>query len=431
MRIVQLTPGTGNFYCGSCLRDHALAKALRALGHEIIIVPLYLPMVVEEEDPAQPVGPLFLGGINMYLQLKSAFFRRTPRWLDRFFDRESLLRKVVSRSNMTSPRELGELTVECLLGGGGRQKKEVAKLIDWLKTQPKPDIVVFSNGLLVGVAAAVKEALGTPVVCTLQGEDSFLDTLPEPYRERAWDLFREKGAEIARFVAVSEYHAGVMRQRLRMGSEKIASVLNGIDFTGLVADPEKRVEPPIIGYLARMCMGKGLHTLVDAFIDLRQRTTVEARLHLAGAMTAVDHDFVESQRKKLADAGFAEDVEFTPNLKAEQKNEFLQRLSVLSVPACYGESFGLYVIEALACEVPVVQPNHGAFPEILGKCGGGVLCDPDDPTSLADSLEIMLTLEDRRRKLGHEGGLKARQYFTSERMAKEVAAIWDDVLSPH
>ena len=89
MRIIHLTPGTGNFHCGSCLRDHAMVRALGKVGHEMTLVPLYLPMVTDDEK-ADSSAPLFLGGINMYLQQKFRFFRWTPKWLDRFFDRESL-----------------------------------------------------------------------------------------------------------------------------------------------------------------------------------------------------------------------------------------------------------------------------------------------------------------------------------------------------
>ncbi len=424
MRIIHLTPGTGNFHCGSCLRDHALIKSLRDRGHDILMVPLYLPMVTDDaENDEHPLAPIFLGGVNMYLQNKFAFFRWTPRWLDRFFDRESFLLKAVEKAGMTSPRDLGELTLASFKGSHGEQRKEVRKLLDWLKSQEKPDIVSFSNGLLSGVARSVQESLGLPVVCTLQGEDSFLDTLPEPYRRQSWDLFKENSQFISKYIAVSDYYAETMRKRLGLNGNKIVRVHNGIDFDHLTPAPEKRSEPPVIGYLARMCMGKGMDSLVDAFIDLRQRETVQVKLHLAGAKTAVDDAFIDMQVKKLEAAGLADDVEISPNLSTVEKLAFLQKLSVFSVPALYGESFGLYVIEALACEVPVVQPNHAAFPEILERTGGGLLYDPEDPANLADSLEVMLTLEERRRKLGFEGGQQARKYFTSDRMAEEFSQV--------
>ena len=57
MRILHLTPGTGSFHCGSCLRDNALVKALRARGHDAMMVPLYLPLVTDADDanPEQAV----------------------------------------------------------------------------------------------------------------------------------------------------------------------------------------------------------------------------------------------------------------------------------------------------------------------------------------------------------------------------------------
>lgn len=432
MRIIHLTPGTGNFHCGSCLRDHALIKAMRAQGHDVVMVPLYLPFVLDDEEDdaagSEKKAPMFLGGINMYLQQKYAFFRWTPRWFDRLFDRRSLLLNAVEKSSMTSARDLGELTLASFKGVHGEQRKEVQNLINWLKSQEKADLISFSNGLLSGVARAVYEALQVPVVCTLQGEDSFLDSLPEPYRHQCWQLFRENCQYIARFMAVSDYYAEEMRKRLSLAKDRVVTVHNGLDFKGLDPDPSKRASPPVIGYLARMCHGKGLHTLVDAFIDLRQRETVPAKLHIAGAKTSADDPFIEEQRRKLANAGLLADVQFSPNISHEEKIAFYQRLSVFSVPALYGESFGLYVLEALAFEVPVVQPNHAAFPEIVVKTGGGLLFDPEDPDTLADSLEVLLTLEERRRKLAFDGGQRARQYFTAERMASEVLKVCESVI---
>ena len=428
MRIIHLTPGTGNFHCGSCLRDHALVKALRGLGHDMTLVPLYLPMVTDAGDE-ETMGPLFLGGINMYLQQKCSLFRWTPGWMDRLFDGKRLLLGLVDKAGMTRARTLGAMTVSSLKGTHGRQRKEVRKLITWLGEQEEPDVISFSNGLLSGVAKSVHEELQVPVVCSLQGEDAFLDSLPEPFWHQSWELFRENGARISRYIAVSEYYVRAMKKRLFLDSRKITAVHNGIDFTPFEPKPEKRADPPAIGYLARMCRAKGMDTLVDAYIVLRRRGAVEARLHLAGAKTASDDEFVAQQKEKLESAGLMGEVTFSPNLSMEEKVEFLQSLSLFSVPALYGECFGLYLIEALACGVPVVQPNHAAFPEILQRTGGGLLYDPDEPTSLADSLEVMLSLDEHRRKLGLEGGQRVRRYFTAERMAMEVAKVFEEVVS--
>ena len=75
MKIILLTPGTGSYYCGVCMRDNALAKELIRQGHEAIILPMYLPLTLEESS-ASPDTPIFFGGINVYLQQKLAIFRR-------------------------------------------------------------------------------------------------------------------------------------------------------------------------------------------------------------------------------------------------------------------------------------------------------------------------------------------------------------------
>ena len=90
MRILQLTPGTGSFYCGQCLRDNALALALRARGHEVHMIPLYLPLLTDERSALDDT-PIFFGGINVYLEQKFALFRNTPAWIDRLFNAPGLL----------------------------------------------------------------------------------------------------------------------------------------------------------------------------------------------------------------------------------------------------------------------------------------------------------------------------------------------------
>ena len=150
MRIIQITPGTGSFYCGTCLRDNALVAELRRQGHDALMVPLYLPLMVDEA-PTTDDTPLFYGGVNVYLQQKSALFRKSPRWLDRLFDAPKLLRLAASRAGSTEARELGDLTVSMLRGEEGRQIKELDRLADWL-TEEQPEVVCLSNALLIGLA---------------------------------------------------------------------------------------------------------------------------------------------------------------------------------------------------------------------------------------------------------------------------------------
>jgi glycosyltransferase involved in cell wall biosynthesis len=426
MRIIQLTPGTGGFFCGSCLRDQALVRALRRRGHDALIVPMYLPHMLESADSA-PAAPLFFGGVNVYLQQKSALFRKAPRWLDRILDSAAVLRFAARRAGMTRPDDdLGELTLSMLQGEQGRQAKELDKLLDWLATQPRPDVVALSNVMLVGLARRIRQTLGVPVVVTLQGEESFLDAMPG-YRDRLWQTLTERCAEVDAFIAVSQWYGDAMRQRLRLPAHRVHVVHNGIDvspFASLTPQPRGRT----VGYLARMHPDKGLHTLIDAFVLLRRRGGFDdVALHIGGAMTAGDEPFVRQQRDKLAVAGLAEAAQWHPNLDLPGKARLLSSLLLFSVPATYGESFGLYVIEAWAAGVPVVQPRHGGFTELLGASGGGILVAPDDPGALADAWASMLNDPARAADLGRRGREAVLRQFTVEHMAAGVEAVFQSV----
>lgn len=426
MRILQLTAGTGHFYCGSCLRDNALVQALRARGHDATIWPLYLPFALEQGESV-PGGRVHLGGINMYLQHKLPALGRMPGVVHDLLDRPGLLRFAASKGNMTEPANLGALTVSTLRGDEGRQRAEVARLAEHLAQQPAPDVVLLGNLMLLGLARSVREATGAPIVCTLHGEVPFLDGMTEPWKSRAWDELRARAADVDAFVPVSQWYGEQVRERLGLDPDRFHPVHNGVEVADLLRQPWCAPAQPTIGYLARMCRDKGLHTLVEAFIAVRQQVP-DARLRVCGVQLSEDRALIAEQRSKLTGAGLTDAVDWLPNVERPAKVEFLRSLSVLSVPATYGESFGLYLLEAWGAGVPVVQPRHGAFPELLEASGGGLLCAPDDPAALAEGLVQVLTQDQHARALGQAGREAVMQRFTLERMAAGVEAVLQAVL---
>jgi glycosyltransferase involved in cell wall biosynthesis len=430
MKLAQLTAGTGGFYCGNCIRDTTLVSALRARGHDALIVPMYLPIVSEEPAGAIGNAPVFFGGVNAYLQQKFGLFRKTPRWIDRLFDAPWLLRLAGAQAHMTRARDLGEMTVSMLNGEAGLQKKELDRLCDWLARDFRPEVINLSNVLLVGMAPALRRATGARVVCTLHGEDSYLDTLPDPWREQAWALVAEHAAGLDGMVAVSGYYRDVMAARLKLDPSRIDVVHNGIKVLGETKAANAAAGPPVWGYLARMTHGKGLTTLVDAFILLKKRTTArDLRLHVGGSMTRADAPYVESLKSKLRAAGLENQVQWFPNLDAEAKWSFLRGLRLFSVPATYGEAFGLYVLEAVAAGVPVVQPRHGAFPEVLERLGMEALCEPDHPESLANAAEALLEDAAGALAIAARGRAIVGEHFTESAMAERMEEFYRDVLS--
>ena len=310
--------------------------------------------------------------------------------------------------------------------------------MNWLKTHGKPETVWLSTALQAGLARRIRAELGAPVIGFLQGEDTFLDGLGEPWSSRVWALLSERMRDAHLWIAPSRYFADLMARRLGWSAEesahRIRVVPNGISIEGY--SPAKAAAPvpvlysgppyPTIGYLARFVPGKGIGLLVAAFIALKKRGTIPGlKLRCAGSMTAGDAIYVEKLQARLAAAGLAADAEFLPNVSREEKIGFLESLTVFSVPATYSEAFGLYVIEALGAGVPVVLPKASAFPEIIEATNGGRLFDlgaseQENAASLADALEALLTNPEEARALGGQGRSAVHNAFTIEKLARDL-----------
>jgi len=426
MRIIQITPSAGDsFYCENCLRDAALARAIIKLGHEGLTIPLYLPLSSEQSSSTR-VSPIFFGGLNVYLQQKMAFFRKTPRWLDRLFDSPRLLRWIGRMAGMTSEKDLGQTTISMLRGEQGRQIKELHRLVDWLETHKnRPDIICLSNILLIGLARTIKQRLGVSVVCLLQDEDGFLDGLVPPYSQQAWQIISERAEDIDAFIGVSKYYTATMQQRLGLDPERTFTVYTGIsldEYEYATARPEI----PTIGFLSRMCSEKGLDTLVDAFLELKNNEKLKnTKLRIAGGKRSDDETFLNKIRQKLHSHGVIDDVEFLPDFDREARTAFLRSLSVLSVPEKLPVAYGLYVLEALAIGVPVVEPASGVFPELLEITGGGLLFEPNNAEALAEALCSLQLDPIKAQRLSEQGRAAVSEKFNIEQTAEQMVRIYE------
>ena len=417
MKVVYLAAGAGGMYCGSCMRDNRLAATLIAQGRDLTLVPLYTPLRLDEPDASS--GPTYYGGLNVYLQHANPLFRRTPDALNRLLDAPLLLRAAGRLAGATKPADLGPLTVSVLRGQHGELRRELAKLIDGLRPL-QPDLINLPNLMFAGVAQPLRHAFNVPILCTLSGEDLFLDQLPDPFRTQARDLIAEKSRDIDGFIAVTRYFADHAASSFRLPRDRVHLVPMGIrahEHRPAKPDPD---HPFTIGYLARICPEKGLAALCDAFIKLR-RDGRPCRLRIAGYLGPVDRAFFNATLAHLADAGFADDVEHVGEVTREAKLAFLETLQVLSVPTVYREAKGFYVLEALAGGVPVVQPRHGSFPELIQDTGGGLLYDPADPDALPQTIARLMDDETLRVSLARAGSQAVRLRYTDTMMA---AATW-------
>ncbi len=428
MRIVQITPGAGGMYCGNCFRDNTLVAGLRRAGHDVLMVPLYLPLTLDEEDQTSGI-PIFFSGVTVYLEQKIPLMGKMPDWMHKKLASPGLLKWAARRAAKTRASELGDLTLSMMRGEEGRQSREIDELAAYLKQHHQPDIISLSNALLVGMARKLKRELNAPIVCMLQGEDSFLDSLPESHRQATWETLSERSRDIDLFIAPSQYFANLMTQRLNLQPAKVRVVHNGLDLDGwrpAAISPA----PPVLGYFARMCKEKGLHTLVDAFIALKKRAVIpHLKLHVGGAMGPGDETFVNDLKLRLQGNGVLGDVTFFSNVTKEQKQQFFRRISVMSVPALYGEAFGLYLLEAWAAGVPVVQPPVAAFPELIKITGGGIVANGTDSESLAEAIGELLLADDKRAAASRSALAAMQDRFTARAMTQQMLDAFQTVAS--
>ena len=416
-------------YCGSCLRDNAMATELMARGHDVMLLPVYTPTFTDEPNVSR--DHVVLGGISAYLEQYVPFFRKTPRWLDRLWDSKFVLSLASRRSISTNPKMLGEMTVSVLKGEDGFQSKEIEKFIDWVKHESPPDVINLPYSLLLGMAEPLKQALKVPILCTLQGEDLFLDGLQDPYRTEALRLIGKHIKHVDSFLSVSEYYARFMPGYLGIPREKIRVVPLGINPHGFELREQNRSGPFTVGFLARIAPEKGLHVLADAYCILRKSGELpEARFETAGYMAADCKPYLEDVRKRLKDAGLEGEFHYRGVVDRADKVAFLRKLDVMSVPATYDEPKGVSLLEAMACGVPLVQPDRGAFTEIVENTGGGLLVRPDDPESLAEGILKLVRDKKLAEELSANGFRGVREQYTAVNMADRVLEAYESAICP-
>ena len=313
-----------------------------------------------------------------------------------------------------------------LKGESGNQRELLEEFVGWVKSTYKPDVIHVTNALLIGVVRQFKRSLQVPVTCGLHGEDIFLEGLPEPYQSEALALIRERANDVDRFLAISTYYAEMFSNWAGLDRSKIDVVWPGIalkdyaEMSGASTDSRS----PMIGFLARFVPEKGLHLLVDAFVHLyRSGEFPGLRLIAGGYVSRAYKPYIDGIRKTIRSYGLENCIKLLGTLERADKLNFFKQIDVFSVPAPYREPKGISILEALAAGVPVVQPDHGAYPEWVNATGGGLLHRPNDSVDLAEKLAVLLRDAALRKKLGEHGRQRIFEKFSSERMAASTLAV--------
>ncbi len=419
MRLTWVIPGCGGMYCGASVRDVVIARSLTARGCDVRILPLYTPLRLDGPWP----GPseIFLGGINVWLDQHVPGFGRAPGFFRRLLDRPALLNWASGFAVRTKPAGLGPMTVSVLKGEYGRQAAELERLLALFEVGPRPDVVVLGNSLLSTIAPPLRKRLGVPIVCGIQGEDVFLEAMPEPYRSQARNLVRANAGSIDALIAPSDWYAPQAAEFLGVPPERIHVVPTGVDADAITPATLRPRRPFTIGCLSRITPGKGLDLLVEACRILVKERAEAVRLHIAGQV--LDRSFWRSIRATLRRQNLDVSCEVHDVGDLKSKVAFLRGCSAFALPSRVPEVRGTAVLEAMAAGLPVVVPESGVFPEIIERTGGGRLFTPGDPARLADELVALMN----NPKAADATGLAARagicEHYSADATAEKMLEL--------
>jgi glycosyltransferase involved in cell wall biosynthesis len=424
MNIIQIIPGSGgSFYCGNCLRDSKYVDALRKQGHQVVKIPMYLPLFSDEHDITDI--PIFYGAISTYLKQVYPIFRKMPDWFEKLLDSKPMMKMAASMAGSTRAKGLEDMTISMLLGEQGEQKEELDKMVNWIAEHCKPDIIHISNALLLGLAKRLKEKTGVPVLCSLQDEDVWVDAMQPKFQQKIWDLMHERAEDVDALVAVSNFFAETMKKLMNLGDEKMHTFYLGVDADDYHFIPVKE-KPRNIGYISRMCHENGFDIVVDAFIELKKKPGFEdVKLVSTGGSTGDDAKYIKEQKRKIRENNLDDSFEIIDEFEGETRHNFFKKVMLVSVPVRIGEAFGMYLLESMASGVPVVQPALGAFPEIVELSGGGITYMPNFPEKLSETWADLLSNPEKLEKLSNDGYAGTKKKFNIHNHAAEIIGLYE------
>jgi glycosyltransferase involved in cell wall biosynthesis len=400
MKIAIITAGGAGMFCGSCMQDNTLARALRLAGADAVLLPTYTPIRVDEEN--ESASRLFLGGINVYLDSKLPGWSLMPRVFKRWLDRPAVVQFLSRRSSSTDAGQLGDLTIDLLRGSQGPQRAEINELISFLCDDLRPDVVLFSNALLSGIVRELKSRFSGRIACLLQGDDVFLEALSEPWKSQARELVSRNAAGFDRLLTHSRYYSDFMQRYLNLPASGFRTIPLTVDADshrsnhdlhsdsrlndGITGSGTSSDERTTIGYFARICPEKGVFHFLDAAADLvLQRADID--FVIAGFLPELHRVRFEKRLRVVQKLAGSERVRWEGSpADRDEKFRILRSFDWLCVPTEYHEPKGLYVLEAALAGVPSLLPNHGAFPERVADLRIGQLYEPGSRAGLTEAI---------------------------------------------
>jgi glycosyltransferase involved in cell wall biosynthesis len=427
MKIVYLITGSGgSFYCGNCYRDMIYLRAIRKVsGINASAIPLYLPP--DDVTESGMDKNVFFGAVSMYLREKVPFLKNMPVFFDKIFDSGLMLKMAAKRAGTTRTEGLEEMTLNMIKGENAFPEKELQRLIDYLCKDGKPDIIHLSNALVIGLARLLKSKLDVKIVCSLLNEDDWIDEMTEPYQTGAWDLIAREANHVDAFLTPSNYYKDLFISKTGIHGDNFNVIPLGFDPD--LKKIEKADHYPSVGYFCRINSQNGIDKLVDAFIELKSTGKIPGlTLHISGGYTGDDKPFIADQIKKIKEKGLKSFVRIYPEFHGDSKQQFFNNIDVMCVPVRKHDGYGLYLLEANAAGVPVVQPATGAFPEIIGRTGGGLTYFPDTVSELSACLVKIMSDRDLCYELGKKGRESVLKELSLAKMSEGLSGVYNSLI---
>ncbi|MEM2292931.1 MAG: glycosyltransferase family 4 protein [Candidatus Aenigmatarchaeota archaeon] len=210
---------------------------------------------------------------------------------------------------------------------------------------------------------------------------------------------------------------------LEIPEERVKILPNGID-TGQF-HPTKEKDENMILFVGRVCREKGIDTLLKALNHLE----TPINLTIIGPEDWNPDHFQRTLEKirKENEKG-KHKINYLGPKNREEIIPFYQKASLLVLPS-RREGFPMVILEALACETPVIATNINGIPEILPNNKCGIIVPPNNPQTLAEAIQFLLDNDDVRTKLGCQGRILVKQHYSLDVIVEKLCRIYDETIS--
>jgi glycosyltransferase involved in cell wall biosynthesis len=265
-------------------------------------------------------------------------------------------------------------------------------------------------------------ALGIPVV--FFNWQNIYKTYPWPFS--AWERFTMNNASSG--IAGSAEVKDVLRKK---GCSIPLFVIPqfGVDTNVFYKQPQAELKKSIagntkiilLGYIGRLVQEKGVGDLLQAMTLLPQK------VHIV-FIGSGDQKLELEKKARLLE--FSERVHFVDHIRSSEMPRYINILDCLVLPSHtrsnWKEQFGRVLIEAMACEVPVIGSNSGEIPNVIGDAG--YIFQEGDTVKLADTIRQLLSDEGKRKEMGAAGRVRVEQYFTQKKIACDTVHVYQSIL---